>query len=78
MIRKFCPKHFDNFAYDPSVGASGGIIVLWNSTIFSGLLVETKRFGLIINFTSIHNNASWTLVCVYGPCRGLERDLFVS
>jgi exonuclease III len=26
MIRKFCPKRFDNFAYAPSVGASGGII----------------------------------------------------
>jgi exonuclease III len=28
IIRKFCPKRFDNFAYSPSVGASGGIIVL--------------------------------------------------
>jgi hypothetical protein len=22
LIRKFCPKHFDSFAYSPSVGAS--------------------------------------------------------
>ena len=28
-IRKFCPRRFDNFAYTPSVGASGGILVLW-------------------------------------------------
>lgn len=26
----------------------------------------------------MHNNDSWTLVCVYGPCHGVERDNFVS
>jgi hypothetical protein len=43
-----------------------------------GLLVETKKFGLIVNFTSSHNNANWTLVSVYGPCQGIERENFVS
>jgi exonuclease III len=78
LIRKFWPKRFDNFAFSPSIGASGGIIILWNSAIFSGLLVEVQRFGLIINFTSTHNNANFTLVSVYGPCHGEERDNFVS
>jgi hypothetical protein len=59
------------------VGASGGIIVLWNSLIFEGVLIETKRFGITINFTSVHNSAKWTLVCIYGPCQGEERDIFV-
>lgn len=26
-IKKFAPKHFDKFAFSPSVGASGGILV---------------------------------------------------
>lgn len=78
LIRKFCPKRFDSFAYSPSVGASGGIIILWNSAVFAGLLVETQRFGVVIKFSSVHNNDSWVLVSVYGPCSGLERDLFVS
>jgi hypothetical protein len=78
LIRKFCPKRFDSFAYSASSGASGGIIVLWNSSVFSGVLFEVKIFGLIINFTSVHNNAPWTLVTVYGPCHGLDRDMFVS
>ena len=51
FIRKFCPKRFDNFVYAPSVGASGGILVLWNSAIFSGRLVETQSFGIIVEFT---------------------------
>jgi exonuclease III len=33
FIKSFCPKRFDQFAFSPSVGASGGIIVLWNSSI---------------------------------------------
>jgi hypothetical protein len=77
LIRKFCPKRYNNFAYSPSRGASGGIIVLWNASVFSGVLVEVQRFGLIVKFTSSHNNASWTLVSVYGPCQGIERDNFV-
>ena len=40
-IRKFCPRRFDNFVYSPSVGASGGILVLWCSNVFSGILVDT-------------------------------------
>jgi hypothetical protein len=43
IIRKLCPKRFDNFAYSPSVGASGGIIVLWNSAVFAGVLIEIKK-----------------------------------
>jgi exonuclease III len=69
LIRTFFPK-FDNFVFSPSVGASGGILVIWNSAIFCGMLVEVQRFCIRINFTSMHNNDSWSLVCVYGPCHG--------
>jgi hypothetical protein len=34
------PKRFDSFVYSPSVGASGGILVLWNSVVFAGSLVQ--------------------------------------
>jgi exonuclease III len=78
FIRTFCPKRFDSFAFSPSVGASGGILVIWNSAVFSGSLVEVQRFGIRIEFVSAHNNENWTLVCVYGPCQGVERDQFIS
>jgi exonuclease III len=78
LIRKFCPKRFDNFVFSPSIGASGGIIVLWNSSIFTGVLMEVKKYGILVNFTSAHNNVNWSLVSVYGPCQGVERDNFVS
>jgi exonuclease III len=34
FIKNCCTKQFDNFAYTPSVGASGGILVIWKSSIF--------------------------------------------
>lgn len=35
--RKFCPRIFYVFCFLPSVGASGGILVVWKSSLFSGL-----------------------------------------
>ena len=77
-VRNFCPSRFDSFVFSPSVGASGGIVVLWNSSVLSGRLMEAKHFGIIVQFTSKHNNEVWTLVNVYGPCRGQARDDFVD
>ena len=36
-IKSFCPKRFDSFAFSPSLGASGGILVVWNSSSLMGL-----------------------------------------
>ena len=40
--------------------------------------MECHKFAIRISFTSKHNHTSWTLVTVYGPCRGVERDNFVE
>ena len=78
FIRQFCPRRFDNFAFAPSHGASGGILVVWNSAFFSGCLIEIQRFAVVVSFTSIHNSEVWNLVSVYGPCDGPLRDDFVQ
>ena len=78
FIKKCCPRQFDSFAFAPSVGASGGILVVWKSSIFDGLLIEAQRFGVVISFKSAHSQLKWTLVVVYGPCEGEQRDLFVQ
>ena len=77
-IKSFCPKHFDTFAFAPSVGASGGILVVSNSAVLYGLLVDVQPFAVTINFTSRQNNEQWKLVSVYGPCQGEPRDNFVN
>ena len=69
---------FDQFMESPSRGASGGILTVWHSDVFKGALIEVKPFGIVISFTSVHNNDQWFLVNVYGPCEGIMRDEFVN
>ena len=77
-IRSFCPKRFDSFAFSPSVGASGGILVVWNSSVFWGTVIEIQPFAILVQFISKQNNEKWSLISVYGPCQGEARDNFVS
>ena len=53
-------------------------MVVWNSTVLTGVLIDTKPYGIVLQFTSTQNNEQWTLVNVYGPCHGQLRDEFVS
>ena len=78
MIRSFCPRRFDQFAFSPSVGASGGILVIWNSSIFHDQLIDIQRFGVVVSFQSLQNSEKWTLASVYGPCEGQPRDDFLA
>jgi exonuclease III len=78
FIRKFAPKRFDKFSFVPSDGASGGLLVLWVGNSFVGEVLLEESFGIVISFTSVLSLEKFTLVNVYGPCEGLERENFVA
>src|SRR3954464_3503479 len=78
FIHALCPRRFNQFSFVPSRGASGGILTIWNSSIFDGLLVDSQDFGLVTKFTSKHNAKTWTLVNVYAPCEQHSRDNFMD
>jgi hypothetical protein len=78
FIKKFAPKRYDQFAFSPSQALSGGIILGWNSSIFSGQIIHNLKYAVTVEFTSRHNNETWTLTTVYGPCQGHEREEFVN
>ena len=69
-IRSFFPKIFDSFASSPSERASGGILIVWNSSIFWGTLIEVQQHAVVVQFIFKQNNEQWTLTSVYGPCQG--------
>lgn len=50
----------------------------WNSSIFSGEIIHRLRFAVTVKFTSRHNNETWVLTTVYGPCQGIERVEFID
>ena len=68
FVRKILPPTFDDFLFVPSVGASGGLLVAWKSTLFIASIKLTCGFALATEFTSKHSDNVWTLMNVYGPC----------
>ena len=60
------------------MGAFGGLIIIWNSSLFSGMAMHCQPFGLSVHFTSKQAAYSWTLVNIYGPCQGELRQDFVN
>ena len=40
--------------------------------------MEVKPFSIVVNFGSVHNSDTWTLVSVYGPSQGELRDEFMQ
>jgi exonuclease III len=77
-IRKICPKRFDKFICFPSDGNSGGLVVIWNSAIFKGELIENISWATKIKFYSTQSTSFWYLANTYCPCSGEDRDNFLQ
>jgi hypothetical protein len=77
-FKKLVPKHFNKFEYSPSIGASGGILMGWNVSLFTGCMIDSSRHHIIVEFTSNHNAEKWTLSTVYAPCQCIEKQDFID
>lgn len=78
FLRNICPAGFDSFGFLPSVGASGGILVVWKSAIFSGSSLFSNSFSISFEFISLLDGSQWFLTCVYGPCAPEGKVLFID
>lgn len=78
FIRKFAPQRFDCFDFVPPLGASGGILICWNSSHFLDQVIDKQSFGITISFTSAQNMDSWKLTIGYGPCTKAARSEFIN
>lgn len=78
FLRKICPPPFDSYDFLPSVGASGGILIAWKGSLFSGNRLSFENFALTIEFCSKHDNSKWVLTCVYGPCTTEGKTVFLN
>jgi exonuclease III len=77
-LRKFCPKKFDKFEFLPSVGASGGIIIIWNGSLFTGEFAFSNEFSISVKLTCNLSNDSWILTNIYVPCQPERRANFIN
>jgi hypothetical protein len=77
-LRKFCPKKFDKFEFLPSVGASGGIIIIWNGSLFTREFSFSNEFSISVKLTCNISNDSWILTNIYVPCQPERRANFIN
>jgi hypothetical protein len=78
FFRIFCPKRFDGLAYQPSVGRSGGILNIWDSSVLSGDRVFQNSFPLSVDFKSAKDDGAWTLTNIYAPCQNAQQLAFLT
>jgi exonuclease III len=77
-IKNFCPKKFSKFAFVPSMGASGGLIIIWNGALFDGTLEFQNDFSISVKFTSNISSESSYLTNIYGPSQADRKDDFLQ
>lgn len=63
------------WAFKGSIGASGGIIILWNNPVLSVTDIKVGSFSLTIHITLADGFNFW-LTGIYGPPRARDRGLF--
>lgn len=49
-IKKFCPPQFDSYEFLPSIGQSGGILVVWKGNKFLGNKLYMNEFAISVEF----------------------------
>jgi len=77
-LKKFCSKHLNAFAFSPSVGASGGIITIWNGNMFDGNIVCSNGYCVTIKFTNKLNASTFHVSNVYGPSYSEGKMAFIT
>lgn len=61
-LGKFFPKRFNKLEFLPAIGASGGLLVAWTNSLFSGHNILSNEFSISVEFTSTHSGQSWILM----------------
>ena len=67
-LRSFLTANLYNHAASPSDGASGGILVAWDSTMVTGQPVSTHKYHVTVSFSSTTTNVSIVITSMYAPC----------
>jgi exonuclease III len=78
FILSMLGSDFDNnFVFQPSVGASGGILIAWRSGLGPVQASRVDNHSVSVQFCPI-SNPPWWLTCVYGPQGNQEKIQFLQ
>lgn len=65
------------FEFSTSAGASRGLIVIWNSNLFSGSLILSNAYYITIIFVCYLFGNSFHLSNIYGPSKSVDKAAFI-
>lgn len=74
--REIGGSHLDQFAYVPTRGSAGGIIMGWNSVLLNGKIEKVGEFSLTVEFSSKKDNFKWHFLTMYGPIARAFKQAF--
>jgi hypothetical protein len=77
-LKKLCPRYLENFSFFPWVGASGGLLTIWNGSILDGIIVQSNAYSLAVRFHNSLDNKDFHLTNIYGPPASSEKLAFVT
>lgn len=72
LIKSIWGTQFCKWAFLPSCGKSGGILIMWDERIVMECETIIEEFSLSIKFRNL-DNSEWWLSGVYGPNRPSAR-----
>jgi exonuclease III len=65
--KKLCPRYLDEFASSPSIVASGGFLIVWNSSVFYGNVVQSNSYAITVKLLCRLDNKNFHVTNIYGP-----------
>jgi exonuclease III len=77
-IKKFCPRHLDSFAFHPSASASGGLLTVWNGSLYNGDIVQANSYAITLKLSSNLDNSVLHISNVYGPAHSSGKTTFIT
>ena len=75
IIRSLAVGRFVEWVASNAKGASGGILILWDSRVLQLIEVEESSYSLSGKFQNIEDDFTWIFSGVYGPTSNENREL---
>jgi hypothetical protein len=76
--REIAGPHLDGALDLFASGTRGGIMLLWDSSVFTVDEVHVSRFAITSRLSPVLGGAPWTITAVYGPNDDADKILFLQ
>ena len=75
LVRSLGAGRFLDWGVVDAVGASGGLVVFWDSRVLALEGLEKGNFTISCRFRNLNDNFVWVFTGIYGPTENTIREL---